>query len=239
MHMKWFILLLLLAACTTEVVCPDKYMRFEDGCCLDKDANGVCDRDETKQNTITSAATAVPPLTTSSPAHDLVEALNAENVSKLYHMLTPQLQEDISEEDFVYFYPYLVYGYYEMRNDDGEVVAEGVRENPVEQHVIKTKTDESVVVKELREKGRNTEMTYNLTDKGVKEFEKVVYASCYDVQDCWDDNASLHPMCVQSCEENSYVPLGKEDHYKCKQHKCQCVCWNDHINTGFLVEPTG
>ncbi len=48
-YMRWLFVLALfvLAACSsTGVVCNDPYITVGDGCCLDKDANGICDDDE-------------------------------------------------------------------------------------------------------------------------------------------------------------------------------------------------
>lgn len=43
-----FIAVIFLAGCvqTSKVVCNDPYLKVGDSCCLDKDANAVCDRDE-------------------------------------------------------------------------------------------------------------------------------------------------------------------------------------------------
>ena len=44
-----FITVIFLAGCvqTSKVVCNDPYLMVGDSCCLDKDANEICDSDET------------------------------------------------------------------------------------------------------------------------------------------------------------------------------------------------
>ncbi len=54
MGVKWIFLILLslfLASCISQNVCDEPYIFFENGCCLDKNSNSVCDEHETETTT--------------------------------------------------------------------------------------------------------------------------------------------------------------------------------------------
>lgn len=74
MRVAWAVLLAaLVAGCVSppqeaqEVTCNPPYMRFGEGCCLDRNANSVCDRDEAPTTTQPPATTTLAPTTTLPP----------------------------------------------------------------------------------------------------------------------------------------------------------------------------
>lgn len=50
-----FSVMILLAGCQT-IVCKEPYMRFEAGCCIDKNDNNICDEDDTGEETVQETA---------------------------------------------------------------------------------------------------------------------------------------------------------------------------------------
>ena len=103
--------LIFLVSCANvdkEIVCESPYIRFADSCCLDADANKICDNDETTTTTVLqSTETTLPGETTTTTL--AVEDLPRGNlIGKENANLTVEVYADISEISTAQFYEQII-----------------------------------------------------------------------------------------------------------------------------------
>jgi len=172
------------------------------------------------------------------------DALLANNVSIVYELLDPNLKSQISKDDFMFYFPYHELGTYEVYTDSGTEIFQGIRKSDVSFRVLdRVSINESTG--EVRYLETNTiKDSYHVFFDFIKKdtwyvvaFEDIIITSCKEVNDCYAKNNTLHPVCIEACDEKSYVPLRDTDPFRCKNYVCECNCYNSYTDFTYPVTP--
>ncbi len=172
------------------------------------------------------------------------DALLANNISVVYDLIDPSIQSQMTKEDFVFYFPYVQYGTYEAYADTGEMIYQGLDESDVLTRVVdRVEINETTGYVHYLETDKLkdqylTTYVFTKTDTWYAiAFADVAIVSCDMAEECFAKNESLYPLCVEACEEKSYVPLGETNEYRCKNHVCECNCYNTYQETTYPVRP--
>lgn len=236
-----FVVLLIavaIAGCTQKIVCNTPYIQVGAECCLDQNANSICDKDETIEKTLEQTPL---PNTTSEVktkaaidkeeflvfAEKFGRELNSNDYETLYSMLTPTRKKMISQNNFVNLYPQ-IYG----REEYPSFVLSRTEIDYPEafayyEITYSTNTKEVVGPFYFKQEGDLL---------GSDSFSAVVYEGCSTDSDCFantEREATLSKLCEDGCNEAENTIGGEhsfkkedKDKYRCVNKICNCKCFD-------------
>jgi hypothetical protein len=162
-------------------------------------------------------------------------------------MLTPERQSYKTKQEFISLFPYVMYGRRIIYDSDYNIIElNSTYPNPFSA----MKLDEVEVDNE--DGFAYFDLTYNNgweSSSGTYYFKKVnsewkfdgfsnlVYAGCFNDEDCYEKSDKLQADCEMTCEDKKGFPLKTEDQFSCVSDVCNCYCWDENTGRGSKIAP--
>lgn len=241
------IFIFLISACATQPatqptqpVCNKPYILVGNDCCLDKDDNGICDKDESEKEieekpNVEIKKEEVKEVSDEEKLEQVAKRFgvltNGNEYSDLYDILTPERRKSISKENFIKLYP-LQYG-------------ENIYRSVILNKIDIEGEDVGFAYYDLVWANGYQETSGNYYFKKVDGewyfdgFSSTVYFGCFDTSECYATWETLKTVCEQTCNEQLSLPLREEEgkEVSCKDYVCQCICWDEGTSSGNNIPP--
>ncbi len=201
-------------------VCNSPYIVMGNGCCLDKDSNSICDKDEGL-----SAEKDKEEL--KSTAELFAVYYEAGDYEKLYDMSTPERRSQRSKGDFIKLanQKFGKDGAYGLEYRDALIDGEKGYVTYYESYL----GEESISPKYYF---KNVE-----GDWYFNGFTLAFMFGCFKEAECIE-NEYLLDACQETCvEQDQRLRPESEKKFRCYKNSCSCVCWDDEKESGTVTEP--
>jgi hypothetical protein len=225
MKLKIFLIILLifLVGCSKAPegpICNPPYMVLGNDCCLDKDSNSICDKDEGLSEEKDEEEL-------KKVAEMFAVHYEAGDYGEIYEMSTPERRSQRSKEDFIKLSN-------QIFGKDGS--------SGLEYRDALIDGNKGYVTYYTSFYGEQsiTEKYYFQNVEGKWYYNGFTLAfmfGCFEELEC-TANEYLLDACQQTCGEQGNRLRPEEDKkFRCYQNSCSCVCWDDEKDSGTITEP--
>jgi len=205
-----------------EVTCNKPYILVGNDCCLDKDDNSICDKDETIIPNEESDKKALRAL-----AEEFSIYYEAGDWEAIYEISTPERRSQREKGDFIKL----------ANNIFGKEGAYGLEFR--DSMVIDDKGYVTFYESYLGEESISPKFYFKKVDEKwyYDGFTWAFMFGCFTENECME-SPYLLDTCQKTCaEEDKRLRIDDEKKFKCRGSLCNCVCWDDSADSGNVVEP--